>query len=693
MILSVTDLPDEIISLIYCYLPLLDSYNFSRICKSIFYKNYYNNEDRIPNFDMVLMFRTVENSHLPSIQLRKKCHKIRENLSRKTEIINVTDFNIFKCPDFKRIITPARASLDKIIDGHSVNRRDSEILSLVGPGSFDLNLVNWDFEIDDDDSDTAISRNVDDDVAISQHDAETSTLVQLISCRSVMNSVKGRNMFTIKEPTTLLAKLLKNTTRLSRTLDLYDWENIALVERIEKHWSMNIDFDKCKITEKLIYRSNNGSENEIDEDDENFDNDRDEDISNDEENTVPSNTTNDRNIDNESYNSQDDNSNNELRDNSSEDMETEGVETYKQNEFEISRLKYLEFISATFENYIVLFTSIGTKPNVISCYMVNDHDESESESGSISEPISESDKESTLIWENKFIDNQQLELSAGFTSSIKVSGHFVFVSFEDNDSPETIGYYVFSLETGKLLGSFKLKPDDKELNDMGYAYERSEISILGTHIFLDRYFYQDNGIGEYPSWYQLLSMPVESFISQLDTKCIHSEIVITTTFQDQSYTSSKNHLLESMHMHRISTKTESKYRADNFEESGWKIIFQTPPIRDLRRTLDYEEITCLDIIPYFWGNIIALLILYEVDDPRYPEDELEFLFLCDTVSGERKYIEFGYWDRNVHGGIMLVDDRMNFVMLGDGFVEVPLGIEDIDVDTEDITNDRRIHVA
>ncbi len=657
MVLSLTDLPDEIISLIYFYLPLLDSYNFSRICKSVFYKNYHNNEGRIPNFDMLLMYRSVENSELTSYELRTKCRKIRENLSKEKEIINITDFNLFKCPDFHKINTPASASLDKIIYEHPF-RRDSNLLSLVGAGTFDLNLVNWNFEIENKDYDVA-----------SRNDAETSTLVQLISCSSEVSLVKGRNMFTIKKPKTLLTKLLKNTTRFSHTLDQYDWKNISLVERIEKHWNMNIDFDKCEVTDYLIYRSNNGT---VEENENLSEEGEDEVVIYDGTIAVPITTSySDRNVDNESYNFQDDYSNVELGDSLNEIMEPEGVE------LEISTLKYSKFISATFESYIVLFTSVGPKSNIISCYTSNDHNESESDS----ESDSELEKESKLIWENKFIDNQQLEVF-GFTPNIKVSGHFVFVSFEDNDPPETIGYYVFSLETGKLLGSFKLKPDNIE-----YTFDRSEINILGTHIFLDRFFYQDAGMVDYPSYYQLLAMPIESFISQLDTKCIDSEIVITTTFETPSYTPYNSHMTSS-------TKTKTKYRTDNFEALGWKIIFQTPPSRDLCPILEYEEINFLDIIPYFWGSIIALLILYEVYDPRYPEDELVFLFLYDTVTGERKYIEFGYWNRSIHGKNILVDDRMNFVMLGDGFVEVPLNIEDnIDMDIDNIINDRRIHIA
>ncbi len=124
------------------------------------------------------------------------------------------------------------------------------------------------------------------------------------------------------------------------------------------------------------------------------------------------------------------------------------------------------------------------------------------------------------------------------------------------------------------------------------------------------------------------------------------------------------------------------YRDPSYDESDWKVILETPRTDALKPLINIRhpgfEIRETIVYPYFWNNNnIAIKVQYylraifdpDLDLINIDNKRVEYLILYDIETEKWKFIEI---NPSNDFQILIVDNKFNFVLLGEESVNIPI---------------------
>ncbi len=303
------------------------------------------------------------------------------------------------------------------------------------------------------------------------------------------------------------------------------------------------------------------------------------------------------------------------------------------------KLRMPEEYSATSSKYFVCLSHVESSMNskgtmssktgvvaVLNCYAYNKNSKSEQR----------------LLWKSNIPGNQLHP--AVRNQRLQISNNFLIVqaSFDF--------WLVFVLKTGKYIGFFSASESlgSVEFEDKGKKLPL-KLVIRGANVFLELRCMTGNR-GASKSC--LLSMSLSSFLLKLN-KGNRFKVVTVIEAPENVSDNWLNELVSSQDSLNI-----------------WNIIFETEYGRP---TIEMKaDIKHLSMESYFWGDNIALFI--SENDANNSVDSVkttDYLMLYDLVTNTNKYINLA--DSNLEKtGFILADDKLNFVVMSDSFVEVPI---------------------
>ncbi len=320
---------------------------------------------------------------------------------------------------------------------------------------------------------------------------------------------------------------------------------------------------------------------------------------------------------------------------------------------EESRLGRLDKYSATNGNYMIIFPNINIdRVNMdkvtFKCYKKNGNNQ----------PI--------LIWAATF-GGKLCHMMLSPLHKIQISNSFIMIPIQLNFSEPTFHILIFWTETGTYLGSYEIPYDP----DFYAVYEPNEFMTqfynYGSHIFLKMYILENQGRRFSISRFKICYLSIDLFLSQLELK--NDNININVFKFNTSLSAIKR---ENLWNQRIQDKI---FKTNN---NDWKILFKSPSLNDLQSQLEAEnefiKLWELNVRPYFWNETIALLITYFVYDTRDISIiySMVYLFLYNMETGEKKHIVIDDGSSNNIKKLIMVDDRLNFTILNNSFVEKPI---------------------
>ncbi len=333
-----------------------------------------------------------------------------------------------------------------------------------------------------------------------------------------------------------------------------------------------------------------------------------------------------------------------------------------------SKLKDNRFLnirkfSTTNGKYLILLPSnnIDFKDHkndiTISCYKMNNSNNS------------------ILSWEANLSTNNINKLQVSIKVKPQISRHFAIIPIEMITHDLELNFYwlIFELASGNYIGSYKIPFDDLEgkvlenFHDNNYLI--NQLYLYGSHIFIvkNKFSFHESGYVE-PSGFQLLTTTFESFLKGLE---IDSEIKVHVKAIDQNTQDSSSFLANRF-------RPKIKNAADDNCGTNWKILFETADKPNCQYQfgtgIEELEIDHKKTLFYIWNNKIALQMNYEIKKTRSSGlSRKEYLFLYDLETYKRKYIELDVdWQSRMRNGMIMVDDYLNFVVVGKGFVSVPI---------------------
>ncbi len=338
--------------------------------------------------------------------------------------------------------------------------------------------------------------------------------------------------------------------------------------------------------------------------------------------------------------------------------------------------------------YCILLSILYTGSNIIlECYKLNDKTE--------------------LYWKVKIsYQLKSLKLPLDQRINVQISDNIIIVPI--NIENFKIYWLVFDLKTGQYLGKYihtllsYININNENEND-NYSHSDlksrefnsnlSQIYLHGPSVFIKRDIYR-HSFGNFPDYLsriQILSMPLDSFLSHLNNEV---DIHFTVEILKMPSNLNSNHLeVETSCNHKAKFKSAFGTSFSTKPVLDWKILLETPVSSedgvfyvDHRRQPRFMK-KLLGTQFYLWNNRIILFLKYNIvgrHDVQWNFGRItqlqessfsRYLFLFDMETRKRKYIDLGdfKWNEDTEeDDLLMIDEKFNFTLFTDSCIKTSL---------------------